>query len=104
MIVTQAGRAKCWTVPVLVHGRLGCVVDLSCLPSKDSPGQRAQMPSGRASTIGLPARRTKTSCRGTCMTESCIAVPVLANKRSITYSLRRTVNRAVRVRDREWLA
>jgi hypothetical protein len=80
MVVTQAGRAERWTVPVLVHGRSGCAVDLSCLPSKDSPGQRAQMPSGRASTIGLPARRTKTSCRGTCMTESYFTVPVLAKK------------------------
>ena len=85
MVVTQAGRAKRWTVPVLVHGRSGCVVDLSCLPSKDSPGRRVQMPSGRASTIGLPVPRMKTSCHGTCMTESRITVPVLAkNVASLT--------------------
>ena len=103
MTVTQAGHAKCWTVPVLVHGRSSCVVDLSCLPSKDSPDQRVQMPSGRASTIGLPARQTKMSCRGTCMTASCITVPVLAQKRSITYNLQRTVNRVVSMSGREWL-
>src|SRR5580698_10634100 len=74
MLVTQAGRAKRWTALVSVHGRLGCAVDLSCLPSKDSPGRRAQMPSGRASTIGSPALRTKKLYRGTCMTESCITV------------------------------
>jgi hypothetical protein len=74
MIVIQAGRAKRWTALVSVHGRLGCAVDLSCLPSKDGPGRRAQMPSGRASTIGSPAQRTKKLYRGTCMTGSCITV------------------------------
>ena len=74
MLVAQAGRVKRWTAPVSVHGTLGCAVDLSCLPSKDSPGRRAQMPSGRASTIGSPAPRTKTLYRGTCMTGSCITV------------------------------
>lgn len=74
MLVTQAGHAKRWTALVSVHGRLGCAVDLSCLPSKDSPGRRAQMPSGRALTIGSPAPRTKKLYRGTCMTGSCITV------------------------------
>ena len=74
MLVTQAGRAKRWTALVSVHGRLCCAVDLSCLPSKDSPGRREPRPSGRASTIGSPALRMKKLYRGTCMTGSCITV------------------------------
>lgn len=65
MFVTQAGRAKPWTALVSVHGRLGCVVDPSCLPLKDNPGRRGQMPSGRALTIGSPTLRTKKLCHGT---------------------------------------
>ena len=85
MLVAQAEHAKRLTALVSVHGMLGCAVDLSCLPSKDSPGQRAQMPSGRALTIESPALRTKKSCRGTCKTKSHITVPVLAKtKRSPT--------------------
>ena len=74
MVVTQAGRAKRWIALVSVHGTLRCAVDLSYLPLKDNPGQRGQMLSGRASTIGSPTPRTKKLCHGTCMTRSYITV------------------------------
>ncbi len=90
MLVCQAGHAKCWIALVSVRGRSGCAVDLSCLPLKDGPGRREQMPSGRASTIGSPALRTKKSCRGICMKVSCITVSVHANKNvEIAYNLSR---------------
>ncbi len=78
MLVTQAGRAKRWIALVSVHGRLGCAVDLSCLPSKDSPGRRAQTLSERASTIGSPTRRMKKLYHGICMIVSCITVLIFA--------------------------
>ncbi len=90
MLVCQAGHAKCWIALVSVRGRSGCAGDLSCLPLKDGPGRREQMPSGRASTIGSPALRTKKSCRGICMKVSCITVSVHANKNvEIAYNLSR---------------
>jgi len=64
MPVTQAGRAKHWIALVSVHERLGCAVDLSCLPWKGSPGRRAQTQSGRASMIGSLTQRMKKLYRG----------------------------------------
>ena len=102
MLVAQAEHAKRLTALVSVHGILGCVVDLSYLPSKDSLGRRAQMPSGRALTIELPALRTKKSCRGTCKTESCITVP--CKDETITYNLRRVSQWRCERDDTGWLA